>query len=512
MLTKSLVLLLALAAAASGQTISHGEQIIPWSASLSLNVTFAAAFVTLTGNVTSITPASGSFGGQSFELTLCQGTGGPYTVPSTWSITTGATAIATTGCTRFRLVWDDPSSTWVSTAEGVSAANQNGWAINTNNTLLYAEASSMTRAPHASGSPVGTILSGGGLSGNYIYLLAASPWGSGHTTYYNDSCDGSTTTQMLARYTTGSTTCTSGITVPAAHTVVAANTTAGNRSFYFIGLDACNNDQNSSIALSTTISNVEALIADAQADGATVVLMTSPAANFGGCVTLNQDAINGTLGSIGPNLMIAPLNQWLPNEFNITNFDPVGPHPTVAGHLKVAANLTAMMVGAGALPSYEAGYNNTPVCVQYPDSSTQTVCLNTDGTITAPNGATINSVKMSNVPLLTWATAGGCSVQYAYCAESGQWTPDSPIIVKKIQVYMNTAPAGCTNAGTLWFAANAGPIATIPLVNGTQSYTVTGPWSVAAGNVLTIQNSSTAATGCSTYASSFGTTVEYIMQ
>jgi len=126
MLTKSLALLLALAAAASGQTISNGEQIIPWSANLSLNVTYAAAFVTLTGNVTSITPGSGLFGGQSFHLTLCQGTGGPYTVPATWSTTTGVTEIATTGCTRFRMVWDDPSSTWVSTAEGLGSTGPTG--------------------------------------------------------------------------------------------------------------------------------------------------------------------------------------------------------------------------------------------------------------------------------------------------------------------------------------------------------------------------------------------------
>ena len=129
MLTRNLVVLLALAggcvsttARAGAQTVSNGQQVMPYAASLTFNTGYAAASTTLTGNVTSISLSGGSFGGRSFLLTLCQGAGGPYTTPATWANVTGITTLASTGCTRFHLVWDDPAAVWVSTLQGQGSA------------------------------------------------------------------------------------------------------------------------------------------------------------------------------------------------------------------------------------------------------------------------------------------------------------------------------------------------------------------------------------------------------
>ena len=123
MLTRTLALLLALAASAFGQTVSNGEQVLSYSSNLTLNPNYTAAYITLTGNVTSISVPAGRFGGQTFHVTLCQGAGGPYTAAGSWSNTTGVTALGTTGCTRFRLEWDDPAGLWISTIEGQAASS-----------------------------------------------------------------------------------------------------------------------------------------------------------------------------------------------------------------------------------------------------------------------------------------------------------------------------------------------------------------------------------------------------
>jgi hypothetical protein len=106
-----------------------------------LNAGYSSAYVTLTGNVSSITVPAGSFGGQSFHVTTCQGSGGPYTVPAIWSNVTGTTTIWATGCTRFHLVWDDPASTWVSTIQGPANSVSAPLAISGNNISIPAASS-----------------------------------------------------------------------------------------------------------------------------------------------------------------------------------------------------------------------------------------------------------------------------------------------------------------------------------------------------------------------------------
>ena len=132
MLTKYLVLLLSCAgvlcgqSVVSGQTVSNGELVIPYASTLTLSPSYAAESVTLSGNVTAIGMPTGQFGGETLHLTICQGTGGPYTIPASWTGTVGVTTIAATGCTRFHLVWDDPSGIWVSTTDGLGSSGPQG--------------------------------------------------------------------------------------------------------------------------------------------------------------------------------------------------------------------------------------------------------------------------------------------------------------------------------------------------------------------------------------------------
>ena len=132
MLTKKLIFLLSSVGVLCGRTVlpaqsvSNGELVIPYASTLTLNPSYAAASVTLSGNVTAVGMPNGQFGGQTLHLTICQGTGGPYTMPASWSGAVGVTTIAAAGCTRFHLVWDDPSGIWVSTTDGQASSGAQG--------------------------------------------------------------------------------------------------------------------------------------------------------------------------------------------------------------------------------------------------------------------------------------------------------------------------------------------------------------------------------------------------
>jgi hypothetical protein len=238
--------------------------------------------------------------------------------------------------------------------------NTNGWTINTP-VVLYFEGASVDRAPHAGGSPVGTQLPGGGLSGNYGNLLASSPWGVGHATYYNDAVDGSTTAQALARYTTGNSTY-GGVTVPSAHAVCAAATAAGTRAFFFVGTDTVVNDGNGSVPVGTSQTNLQSLVADAQADGCFVVMFTSPDIDYNAQIIINQNIRNLTIGSGDGTLsFVADMATWIANTTDTNYWDQTGPHPTVLGHKVIAANLLACMLAGGCPVNYSGFLAQPPV-------------------------------------------------------------------------------------------------------------------------------------------------------
>ena len=399
---------------------------------------------------------------------------------------------------------------------GVSApvVNTNGWAINTS-ICLYAEGASITRAPHTGGNPIGAQLAGGGLAGNYSYLLSTSFWGNGHAIYFNDGIDGSTSTQMLARYTVGNSTY-GGITVPAAHTACAATIAAGGRAFLLLGMDEVNNDQNNSIAIGTTVSNLQAEVAAAQADGYIVVLLTAPSQNFTASNTANIDALNGTISSgNGTFPFVVDMQKWIADPADTNYWDTSGPHPNVNGHKVIAANLLGCMIAGGCQNQYDQTTYTSPVVVVQPNNAGRTI-IGTDGSLTLPGPLKLNGGTMTNQPLMVWSGTGTCSPQYAYCTNSAQWTPSSPITITKFTIYASTAPAGCTNAGSFVINLNSfgSILSTINFVNGTSAYTNSG-LSInvgTGGGPLAIATGTVAATGCSPYANTINWTVEYKMQ
>lgn len=351
---------LALAAAATclGQAVGGGG--VPGAASggsVTWPTSGDAVISNGTNSPTGLAPVNGNCllgSGGAWTVGAC----GSGTVTSV-SVTTangvsGTVATATTTpAISLTLGAINPTSTGATTpgTGAFTKVSTNPWIVNPSGQLFYFEGSSITRAPHASGSPVGTQLPNGGLTGNYGSLVAASYWGSGNGTYYNDGVDGSTSTSMLARYTTGNSTY--GVTVPSAHSLCAAATAASQRAFFFVDLTEVNNDQTNSIALATTISNLQAISADAMADGCFVVFLTSPDSNFANGFTVDQDVRNGTIASgNGTYPFVIDMASFIPNTLDTTYWDQTGPHPTVAGHKVMAADIVAYMTADGGYVNY----------------------------------------------------------------------------------------------------------------------------------------------------------------
>lgn len=230
----------------------------------------------------------------------------------------------------------------------------NAWTLNTNSQVFYFDGSSHTR-----GLTLGTAqLANGGLTGNYGYLLSISPWGLGHGTYYNDGVDGTTTTQLLARYTTGNSTY--GVTVPSPHSVSPAVTGSPARAIYFVDLSNVYNDTNNAVNTATSISNMQAVIVAAKADGYFVVLISVTSLNTDNTknqqiIDVNQAGRNGTLGGD----LFVDSADVIPNQGDATYYTD-GLHPNARGHQKLSAMLISAMTSNGTAVNFSGGYHNKP--------------------------------------------------------------------------------------------------------------------------------------------------------
>lgn len=232
-----------------------------------------------------------------------------------------------------------------------------GWATNLANQFFYFEGSSITR-----GYGLGTAqLPGGGLTGNFGDLLTKSIWGAGkNNTQYNDGVDGTTSTQVLARFTTGN--AVYGVTVPSAHSLSPTVTGSTTRHIYFIDLTEVYNDANNGISTATSISNLTTLTTTARSEGWFVVLLTCPiintttASKTAQIAAVNKAARDGTI----PSDLVAPMDTWIPNQFN-TVFYQDAIHPTAQGHILMAADLTAGMISGGFPVNYSGNYFSNPV-------------------------------------------------------------------------------------------------------------------------------------------------------
>lgn len=223
--------------------------------------------------------------------------------------------------------------------------------INKANALLVIDGASVDAGSCAAGpwsSTVctsGTPLAHGGYEGNYGEFLSQSKWCANGCTYYNNAFPGGTTPGTLTHYFTGNSF--TGVTVPSPHSLSPAVTGSTNPAYYIMTAGIALNDcTNGSIPVGTTISNFQTLVADAQADGYFVVIMTptfgallDPAfGQIAQCqtqlITVAQALRDHTIAAD----MVVDAWEWIPDttDHNMMGFTA---HPSALGHAKIEANL-----------------------------------------------------------------------------------------------------------------------------------------------------------------------------
>ena len=295
--------------------------------------------------------------------------------------------------------------------------------------------------------------------------------------------------------------------MPSGHSGCAAATAAGRQAIFFVDTTTVNNDQLNSIAVATTVSNYNALYSDAHADGCQVIMLLAPGQNFGAGLTINQDIRNGTIASDS----WIDLAKVLPDISDSIFWDAVS-HPTVIGHHLLAANLIRAMMAGGDATNGDLGVYSVPVVVSSPANSNR-VTLGTDGSVTSKS-LVLNGNPISNTPLMTFTSYQNCALNNAYCSEGPQWTPTNPITITKFQVFVSTAPAGCTTNGTIVVQQGgfATILSTVTFVNGTQNYTNSGLSIAVNSGFIQFNVGSTAMAGCTTVPSGAYFLIEYKMQ
>jgi hypothetical protein len=125
----------------------------------------------------------------------------------------------------------------------------------------------------------------------------------------------------------------------------------------------------------------------------------------------------------------------------------------------------------------------------------------------------VKGETLNGAPRLTWTSFGTCATNVNNCQESALWTPTRGIVIDQWQFTVMTPPAGCSWYPTLSLKQGSTTLASIKLAAGVSNYT-NGTTSIAvssANGPLSLAITS-AATGCSTYASGIASSLEYVMQ
>jgi hypothetical protein len=225
-------------------------------------------------------------------------------------------------------------------------------------TVVYGDGASVTRGYEDGGS----TLPNGGLSGNYIDLVAKAL----HATQFNDGYDGATSQQMLGRYTTGNSNF--GVTVPSPHAVA----TSGSFSRRIAIIESCAfNDSLNSITTGSSIAYLAAETGSLHADKYFVVMLTSPniPASFTNSPTGTPSEVAAVLavnqaimsGSTGADLPLDSHN-WLPNQLDTSQYNASDHiHFNATGHQTFARSLIPAIVAGGAVRMNNSyGYTSEP--------------------------------------------------------------------------------------------------------------------------------------------------------
>jgi hypothetical protein len=129
-----------------------------------------------------------------------------------------------------------------------------------------------------------------------------------------------------------------------------------------------------------------------------------------------------------------------------------------------------------------------------------------------PQGITINGVKLSNAPTMTWAPAG--TVTYASTGRNGTfWTPTAPITFTRLNASVSTAVTGCTTYPILGIfdATSSTWVATLTMTSGAFTFSSNETGTAAAGDSLQA-GIQTAGVGCTGTSGNVWFTATYIMQ
>ena len=275
------------------------------------------------------------------------------------------------------------------------------------------------------GSPV---LPKGGFVGNYVSQFSQLPWASGHGSYYNDCVGGSTTAQMVARYTTGNNTY--GVTVPSAFSLAPIRNAGVSRGLYIIDATAIN-DNLMAIPSSTSIANLSSLSTTAMADGWFVIVVTSPVAGdtatfVNSMVAVAQAVRSGTI----PSNLVMDAAEWLPNA-NSALYDDTY-HFSLIGNTRMAQSISGCLTAAGCPTNWNGNFFNMPVTANKGirvDNNSDTQPLAISSLLDAGVGAiTLQNVNPNADTVILW-TNDDVSVQYQM-AISGSATGNPPFYIR----------------------------------------------------------------------------------
>ena len=191
---------------------------------------------------------------------------------------------------------------------------------------------------------------------NFPGLIGSSSWGA-LATLYNDGVPGQTSTGDLLQYTRGG-------NAISAHAVSPAVTGNTNRCWYFLDTSEITNDYFNSIPISLSISNLQAIVAAAKADGWYVVLLTSPIIGNGlhppsYQITQNQAVAQAVRNKTIPSDLVIDLADIIPDQSDPIYYQD-GTHPSAIGHAALAATILAALNSGADRTNYSGGFHSLP--------------------------------------------------------------------------------------------------------------------------------------------------------